>query len=56
MRFMVETLTNLKNNKVKNQTSQGGNESKERISRFVAGIDKKYHGKLKHALSVYIHP
>ena len=41
---MVETLTNLKNNKVKKQTGQGSNESKERITRFVNGIDKKYHG------------
>lgn len=41
---MVETLTNLKNNKVKKQSSQNGNESKERISKFVGGIDKKYHG------------
>ncbi|KAL5525963.1 hypothetical protein ACEPAG_7301 [Sanghuangporus baumii] len=44
-RFMVETLINLKNNKLKKATAgaQGGNETKERISKFVAGIGKKYH-------------
>ncbi|EJD06611.1 uncharacterized protein FOMMEDRAFT_165363 [Fomitiporia mediterranea MF3/22] len=44
-RFMVETLNNLKNNKMKKAAAgaQGGNESKERISKFVAGIGKKYH-------------
>ena len=45
---MVETLNNLKNNKMKKTVAgaQGGNESKERISKFVAGIGKKYHGSL----------
>ncbi|KAL5526754.1 SGD1 [Sanghuangporus sanghuang] len=44
-RFMVETLVNLKNNKLKKATAggQGGNETKERISKIVAGIGKKYH-------------
>ncbi|KAL5503947.1 SGD1 [Sanghuangporus vaninii] len=44
-RFMTETLINIKNNKLKKATAgaQGGNETKERISKFVAGIGKKYH-------------
>ncbi|THH07376.1 hypothetical protein EW145_g3425 [Phellinidium pouzarii] len=44
-RFMVETLINLKNNKLKKHTAaaQGGGDSKERITKFVAGIGKKYH-------------
>ncbi|KAL5485817.1 SGD1 [Sanghuangporus weigelae] len=44
-RFMVETLINLKNNKLKKATAgaQGGNETKERVNKFVAGIGKKYH-------------
>ncbi|KAH8117828.1 hypothetical protein DFH11DRAFT_1570916 [Phellopilus nigrolimitatus] len=44
-RFMVETLNNLKNNKLKKNASagQGTGESKDRISKFVAGIGKKYH-------------
>lgn len=45
-RFMVETLSNLKNNRLKLgvANSHGGSESKERISKFVTNIGKKYHG------------
>ena len=45
-RFMVETLNNLKNNKLKKgaTSAHGSNESKERISKFVSGIGKRYHG------------
>ena len=42
---MVETLNNLKNNKIKKgaASAQGSNDSKERISKFVSGIGKRYH-------------
>lgn len=45
-RFMMETLTNLKNNKVKKQqTAEGaGNEIVSRLQKFVKGIDKTRHG------------
>lgn len=44
-RFMVETLNNLKNNKLKkgSASGQGSSESKDRISKFVTGIGKRYH-------------
>ena len=43
---MVETLINLKNNKLKKAApgAHGGNEAKEQISKFVTGIGKKYQG------------
>ena len=40
---MVETLNNLKNNKIRQQHFPGG-ESKERIIKFVNSIGKKHHG------------
>lgn len=43
-RFMVETLTNLKNNKVKRQSAHGSGEADERIKKFVTGIGKNRHG------------
>jgi nucleolar MIF4G domain-containing protein 1 len=46
MRFMVETLTNLKNNKTKRtagQQHQGG-EAVERMKKFLSGIARKRHG------------
>jgi nucleolar MIF4G domain-containing protein 1 len=45
-RFMIETLTNLKNNKVKRtagQQHQGG-EAVERMKKFLSGMAKKRHG------------
>lgn len=41
---MVETLNNLKNNKVKRAAPQANLNESERISKFVTGLDKKYHG------------
>lgn len=42
---MVETLNNLKNNKLKHgPTAHGSTEQKERITKFVSGIGKRYHG------------
>lgn len=43
---MVETLTNLKNNKLKKAApgAHGSNEAKEHINKFVTGIGKKYQG------------
>ncbi|WWC86492.1 uncharacterized protein L201_001369 [Kwoniella dendrophila CBS 6074] len=41
-RFMVETLTNVKNGKVKsNQNSEGGNEAAMRMKKFLSGLGKK---------------
>ena len=47
-RFMVETLTNLKNNKVK-KTAAGqlaGSEAVERMKKWLSGLTKKRHGEL----------
>lgn len=44
-RFMVETLINLKNNKLKKKDTQGGaTEAVERMKKFLSGISKKHHG------------
>ncbi|KAI0926110.1 hypothetical protein AcV5_008659 [Taiwanofungus camphoratus] len=43
-RFMVETLTNLKNNKIKRNAGQtAGNEAVERMKKFLSGLSKKRH-------------
>ncbi|KZT00798.1 ARM repeat-containing protein [Laetiporus sulphureus 93-53] len=43
-RFMVETLANLKNNKLKrNAVPTAGGESVERLKKFLAGLSKKRH-------------
>ncbi|KAJ7227305.1 hypothetical protein GGX14DRAFT_629361, partial [Mycena pura] len=43
-RFMVETLTNLKNNKMKrNTTLNQGHEAVERMKKFLAGLGKNRH-------------
>ncbi|TFY60458.1 hypothetical protein EVJ58_g5148 [Rhodofomes roseus] len=43
-RFMIETLTNLKNNKVKkNAASAAGEETVERLKKFLSGLSKKRH-------------
>ncbi|KAF8591084.1 ARM repeat-containing protein [Ramaria rubella] len=42
--FMIETLTNLKNNKIKRVAGQDGHsESTERLKKFLSGLSKKYH-------------
>jgi nucleolar MIF4G domain-containing protein 1 len=44
---MVETLTNLKNNKLKrNTTLNQGGEAVERMKKFLTGLGKARHGKL----------
>lgn len=48
-RFMVETLTNLKNNKAKKAPGGGaagsaGSEAVERMKKFLSGLIKKKHG------------
>lgn len=44
---MVETLTNLKNNKIKRNAGQtAGNEAVERMKKFLSGLSKKRHGML----------
>ena len=44
MHFMIETLTNLKNNKVKRTTGQDGHsETVDRMKKFLSGLSKKYH-------------
>lgn len=44
-RFMVETLSNLKNNKVKKAAGQTvGGEAVERMRKFLSGLNKKRHG------------
>ncbi|KAI0649110.1 ARM repeat-containing protein [Trametes meyenii] len=43
-RFMVETLSNLKNNKIKKAAAQSaGNEAVERMKKFLSGLTKKRH-------------
>ncbi|KAI9060646.1 ARM repeat-containing protein [Trametes sanguinea] len=43
-RFMVETLSNLKNNKIKKAAGQtAGTEAVERMKRFLSGLTKKRH-------------
>ncbi|CCM01388.1 uncharacterized protein FIBRA_03439 [Fibroporia radiculosa] len=43
-RFMVETLTNLKNNRTKRGTAHNaGDETVERLRKFLAGLGKKRH-------------
>lgn len=45
--FMVETLTNLKNNKLKRNTTQNqGGAAVERMKKFLTGLTKSRHGKL----------
>ncbi|KAF4571584.1 suppressor of glycerol defect [Pleurotus pulmonarius] len=42
--FMIETLTNLKNNKVKrNATQNQGGDAVERMKKFLSGLSKKRH-------------
>lgn len=42
---MVETLTNLKNNKVKKAAdSSAGADTVDRLKKFVSGLSKKRHG------------
>ncbi|KAF8529830.1 hypothetical protein JB92DRAFT_2782635 [Gautieria morchelliformis] len=44
IRFMVETLTNLKNNKVKRAPGHDGRtESVERMKKFMSGLSKNHH-------------
>lgn len=44
-RFMIETLANLKNNKLKrNATQNQGGEAVERMKKFLSGLTKKKHG------------
>lgn len=47
--FMIETLTNLKNNKLKKAVAggaggTGGPEAVERLKKFLSGMNKKRHG------------
>ncbi|OCH94379.1 hypothetical protein OBBRIDRAFT_789292 [Obba rivulosa] len=43
-RFMVETLSNLKNNKIKKNAGQSaGGEAVERMKKFLSGLSKKRH-------------
>ena len=42
---MVETLSNLKNNKIKKAAGQmAGGEAVERMKKFLSGLTKKRHG------------
>lgn len=44
-RFMIETLTNLKNNKLKrNVTQNQGGAAVERMKKFLSGLSKTRHG------------
>ncbi|TBU26230.1 MIF4G-domain-containing protein [Dichomitus squalens] len=44
VRFMVETLSNLKNNKIKKAAGQtAGGEAVERMKKFLSGLNKKRH-------------
>lgn len=43
-RFMLETLTNLKNNKTKKSGSVPGADAVDRMKKFLSGLSKKRHG------------
>jgi nucleolar MIF4G domain-containing protein 1 len=48
-KFMIETLSNLKNNKVKKAigggaSGTGAQEAVERLKKFLSGMNKKRHG------------
>jgi len=44
---MIETLTNLKNNKIKKSATQHqGGDTVERMKKFLSGLGKKRHGEL----------
>jgi nucleolar MIF4G domain-containing protein 1 len=43
---MIETLTNLKNNRTKKSEASGA-DTVERMKKFLAGLSKKYHGTSK---------
>ena len=46
---MIETLTNLKNNKVKKSATQHqGGDAVERMKKFLSGLGKKRHGESPH--------
>lgn len=57
-RFMVETLVNLKNNKLKDSkrsTGTGQNvasEAIERMKKYLSGISKKRHGKPRYTVTL----
>ncbi|KAI0250232.1 hypothetical protein BJV78DRAFT_1275847 [Lactifluus subvellereus] len=42
-RFMLETLTNLKNNKIRRVTTQHASDTVERLKKFLAGLGKMRH-------------
>jgi nucleolar MIF4G domain-containing protein 1 len=45
-RFMIETLVNLKNNRLKrNVTQDQGGEAVERMKKFLSGLSKRKHGR-----------
>jgi nucleolar MIF4G domain-containing protein 1 len=42
---MIETMVNLKNNKIKHSSAQqAGSESVNRLRKFLSGLAKKHHG------------
>ena len=47
-KFLVETMANLKNNKIKQKnagtTQSAANEAVERMKKYLAGLSKKHHG------------
>jgi nucleolar MIF4G domain-containing protein 1 len=42
---MIETLSNLKNNRMKKQASNQGQEAVDRLKKFISSLGKKRHGK-----------
>lgn len=51
---MIETLTNLKNNRAKK--SDGGTDTIERMKKFLSGLSKKYHGKSHQRFLLFTKP
>ncbi|KAI9574026.1 hypothetical protein HD554DRAFT_2252704 [Boletus coccyginus] len=52
-KFMIETLTNLKNNKIKKSATQHqGGDAVERMKKFLSGLGKKRHVQAHEALRV----
>ncbi|KAG9314967.1 hypothetical protein JVU11DRAFT_4076 [Chiua virens] len=53
VKFMIETLTNLKNNKIKESATQHqGGDAVERMKKFLSGLGKKRHVQAHEALRV----
>lgn len=49
---MVETLTNLKNNRIKKAASTPAADTVDRLKKFLSGLGKKKHGEQSRVLAI----